>query len=81
MDEAAEKLETLLLEMKALRLQRELAEREAEVEKEQRSIAKEARWEAMFRDLTHIEEGVHTIKKSQHPTQPGKSDMSMRYLW
>ncbi|KAF5382532.1 hypothetical protein D9615_002800 [Tricholomella constricta] len=70
--DAAEKCKALLLEMQEARRMRELAEREAsEVEREQRSLAKSARLDALFRDLRHLEEGVDAIRESRPMSDAG----------
>ncbi|KAF8073623.1 cytochrome P450 [Lyophyllum atratum] len=65
---AAEQCKALLMEMREASSRRELAEHEAEVDKEQRSLAKSARLDDLFRDLKHIEEGLQDIREQEPPS-------------
>ncbi|KAG6868622.1 hypothetical protein C0993_000212 [Termitomyces sp. T159_Od127] len=63
--EAIESLKLLLLNMRKDCQAPEAKEYEEMSEREQRSMAKEARFNDLFRDLQYIEEGLEDIKSNQ----------------
>ncbi|KAG6903258.1 hypothetical protein C0995_000153 [Termitomyces sp. Mi166 len=65
---AIEKLKLLLLDMRKACQASEAKEHEAMLEREQRSMDKEARFNDFFRDLKYIEEGIQDIKANQLTT-------------
>ncbi|GLB38519.1 hypothetical protein LshimejAT787_0503840 [Lyophyllum shimeji] len=66
--EAAEQCKAMLLEMREACKKRELAEHEAQVDREQRSLTKSARLDDLFNDLTHIAEGIQDIQENGPPS-------------
>ncbi|KAG5730033.1 hypothetical protein E4T56_gene17395 [Termitomyces sp. T112] len=63
--EAAEKLKLFLLDLSKACQASEAQEHEAMLEHEQRFLAKEARFNDLFRDLTYIGEGIADIRANQ----------------
>ncbi|KAH0586093.1 hypothetical protein H2248_007364 [Termitomyces sp. 'cryptogamus'] len=63
--EAAEKLKFFLLDLSKACQASEAQEHEAMLEHEQRFLAKEARFNDLFRDLTYIGEGIADIRANQ----------------
>ncbi|KAG5341560.1 hypothetical protein C0989_009477 [Termitomyces sp. Mn162] len=61
--EAAEKLKLFLLDLSKACQASEAQEHEAMLEHEQRFLAKEARFNDLFRDLTYIGEGIADIER------------------
>lgn len=82
--EATERLKLLLLNMRNACQAPDAKEHEEMVEREQRSMAKEARFNDLFRDLRYIEEGLEDIKANQlmTETETGKlhRDLSVKYV-
>ncbi|KAG6818243.1 hypothetical protein H0H93_006582 [Arthromyces matolae] len=63
--DAVEKLKLALLNMHDACQASEVREHEELIEKEKRSLAKDARFDALFRDLKYIEQGLQDIKDNQ----------------
>ncbi|KAG6832001.1 hypothetical protein H0H92_006036 [Tricholoma furcatifolium] len=66
--EAAEKLKLLLIQMRDTCRQSQAIEHEAIIEREQRSMAKDARLDDLFRDLKYVQDGIEDIKENQLTT-------------